>query len=95
MTPDADDPFLAWCWGRGIVLPDAQRAAFPDYVAETTGFNGQQFSLTEDERWWIFRANEVIEWLRQFATSEAPEPLDAALKCLDGLKPIPPSLTIS
>lgn len=88
------DPFIEWCWERGIVLPEAQQVAFAEYMMETTGFDGQQFSLSEDERWWIFRANEVIEWLRIFAASEAPEPLDAALKCLESLKPIPSSLSI-
>ena len=88
------DPFITWCEDRNIVLPEAQQLAFGEYMIETTGFDGQQFSLTEDERWWIFRASEVVEWLRIYAMSMTPEPLDAALKCLASLKPMPSSLTI-
>ena len=82
------DPFLVWCSDHEV----SPEESFAEYMKETTGFDGQQFSLSEVERWWIFRANEVIEWLRLFAVSEAPEPLDAALKCLESLRPIPASL---
>lgn len=74
------------------MLPEAQQAAFGQYILETTGFDGQQFSLTEDERAWITRANEIIEWLRLSALD--PRALDAAMRCLASLKPMPSSLSI-
>lgn len=88
------DPFTEWCHDKGIV-PEAQQAAFAEYILETTGFDGQQFSLTESERAWITRANEVIEWLRLVGPrGENTAALEAALRCLASLKPMPSSLSI-
>lgn len=87
-----EDPFIEWCHERGIVLPEAQQVAFTEYMIDTTGFDGQQFSLSESERAWITRANEVIEWLR--LVMDDPRALDAALRCVASLKPMPSSLSI-
>ena len=90
-----EDPFIEWCHDKDIYDPDEQQAAFGQYILETTGFDGQQFSLTEDERAWITRANEVIEWLRLVGPrAENTAALDAALRCLASLKPMPSSLSI-
>lgn len=88
------DPFIEWCHDKGIA-PEAQQAAFAEYVLETTGFDGMQFSLTEAERAWITRANEVIEWLRLVGPRGDNAPaLEAALRCVASLKPMPSSLSI-
>ena len=95
-TPDRD-PFESWCLDHDIAEA-AQASAFGLYVEETTGWTGQTFSLSEDERRWIFCANEIVEWLRVAAGTIEPsaqrEAIDAAFRCLIGLKPIPNSLTI-
>lgn len=67
---------------------------FAAWVQETTGWDGQQFSLTEDERHWIRRANEVIEWLRLYAHTGDQKFLDSALRTLNGIRPLPGSLSI-
>lgn len=92
-TPDPD-PFELWCRDKGIDEAD-QNEAFVQYLETTTGWNGQTFSLSEDERHWITRANEIVEWLRLVDLREPDGPaLRAALRCLASLKPIPGSLQI-
>lgn len=95
-TPDRD-PFELWCLDNDIDEND-RATAFGRYVEETTGWTGQTFSLSEEERHWITRANEIVEWLRVAAATLEPgahhEAIDAAFRCLTGLKPMPGSLTI-
>ena len=89
--PDAYEKRLARKRERS---EQAQQAAFGQYILETTGFDGQQFSLTEAERAWITRANEVIEWLRLVGPrGDNPHALHAALRCVASLKPMPSSLS--
>lgn len=89
---DSGDDFIAWCHFHDQ-HPD-NPASFEKYVSETTGWDGKQFSLTEDERHWIKRANETIEWLRLYQNAGQQEFLDSALRSLVGLRPLPGSLTI-
>jgi hypothetical protein len=90
------DPYEAWCVEHDMdpEIPEV----FAQYMFETTGFDGQQFSLTEDERDWIFHANEIIEWLRMAVMNNTEsghqEALGAAFRLVRQLRPIPPSLTV-
>lgn len=84
------DPFATWCHFHNQD-PDNPEA-FENYVKETTGWDGREFSLTEGERWWIMRANEVIEWLRLYSPSGEQIYLDSALRTLAGMGDIPRSL---
>lgn len=76
------------------VIDEPNPDDFERWVVETTGWDGKQFSLTEDERHWITRANETIEWLRLYAHVGDQKFLDSALRSLNGLRPIPGSLTV-
>lgn len=76
------------------LVDDSGPEDFEHWVREATGWDGKQFSLTEDERHWITRANETIEWLRLYAHVGNQEFLDSALRSLNGLRPLPGSLTI-
>lgn len=87
MLDEDPDPFSRWCQEHDRNVEDP--AAFAEWVQESTGWDGQQFSLSEDERHWIKRADEIIGWLRQFAITQREEPLLAALRCLNGLKDCP------
>lgn len=95
ITPDPD-PFESWCLDNDIDPDDPE--AFGAYIEETTGWTGQTFSLSEEERHWVIRANEIIEWLRIAAATLEPgahhEALDAAFRCLTSLRQIPGSLMI-
>lgn len=92
MTDSSGDAFATWCHYHGRDTNDPE--AFEGYMQETTGWNGQQFSLTETERFWIMRANEVVEWLRLYSPSGEQTFLDSALRTLAGMGPIPGSLRI-
>ena len=72
-------------------------AQFQNWIEDTTGWDGKTFSLSEDERFWIAGANELIEWLRLSAAEPATsqEALQAAFRCLMNLPPMPGSLTVS
>lgn len=89
---DSGDAFVTWCHFHEQ-HPDNPES-FKKYIEETTGWNGQQFSLTEAELHWIKRANEVVEWLRLYAHVGQQEFLDSALRSLNGLRPMPSSLTV-
>lgn len=82
---EPEDPFLKWCHERNYYDEEAQRAHFGEWVEETTGYDGKAFSLTEEERHWVFRAKEILDWLRIYALANQPEALEAALRCLPGL----------
>lgn len=92
MQDDSGDKFVTWCHFHDR-HPD-EPASFARYIEETTGWDGQQFSLTEAERHWIKRANEVVEWLRLYAHVGDTTFLDSALRTINGLGPMPNSLTI-
>lgn len=91
-----EDPFTRWC--REHDMDPEVPEVFAQYMFETTGFDGQQFSLSEDERNWIDHANEVIEWLRLAVAAQSQqthdEALGAAFRLVRQLRPIPSSLTV-
>lgn len=92
MEDEPSDSFIAWCNERGY-WPSERELHFAEYMEETTGWDGQQFSLSEAERHWIGKADEVLDWLRVAAAGSKPA-LEAAFRCLAELQPIPSSLKI-
>lgn len=90
MQDDSGDAFITWCHFHGQSSDNPE--AFEAYMKATTDWDGREFSLTEDERWWIMRANETIEWLRLYLPTGEQTFLDSALRTLAGMGPIPNSL---
>lgn len=88
------DPFEEYCRDNNFTSEEEISEAFATWILDTTGFDGQQFSLTEDERHWIIRANEVIEWMRTWIMTEHTDALEAAKRCVLNLKPMPGSLSV-
>lgn len=88
------DEFTKWCADNGIFDEEGRAAAFPLWVQDSMGWDGTTFSLTEAERWWIQQAHETLEWLRLYAIGGAANrpALDAAIRCLANMRPIPNSL---
>ena len=93
----APDPYEDWLQGQGINPgSEEERARFFElYVQDTTGWCGQQFSLSEDERHWITRANEIVEWASMYAASEQAEFLEPIVRLAREIRPMPKSLEIS
>lgn len=88
------DPFEDYCQSLGVHSEEDKARAFELYVYDSTGWDGQQFSLTEDERHWIIRANECLEWLRLAFAMDSPEAWSAVKTTLAQLRPIPKSLEL-
>lgn len=92
IADSSGNAFVTWCHFHGRDTTDP--TAFDAYMMDTTGWDGRQFSLTEDERHWIRRANEVVEWLRLYMVAEDQRFLDSAMRSLAGMRPMPGSLKI-
>jgi hypothetical protein len=91
-TPEPDD-FERFCESNNFTSEEERARAFPIWVADTTGWDGNNFSLTEAERHWIKNAQELIEWLSTYRLTGQPEALAAALLCLANMPPFPGSLS--
>lgn len=90
------DPFEDWLRSHSVTpINDEERSKlFGQYVADTTGWDGQQFSLSEDERAWITRANELIEWVKLFVMTGEDPYLETIKRLAAQLRPMPTSLEI-
>jgi hypothetical protein len=90
------DPFEDWLRSHAVTpISEEERAKlFNQYVEDTTGWDGQQFSLSEDERAWIIRANELIEWVRLYLMTEEEPYLETVKRLTAQLRPMPSSLNI-
>ena len=90
------DPFEDWLREHAVtpINEEERGKLFNQYVEATTGWDGQQFSLSEDERAWIIRANELIEWVRLFVMTEEEPYLDTVKRLTAQLRPMPKSLEI-
>lgn len=90
------DPFEDWLEANGCFQPPEEERArlFGQFVADTTGWDGQQFSLSEDERAWIFRANELIEWVKLYLMAPEDAYMETIKRLAGQLRPMPKSLEI-
>lgn len=88
------DPYQEWCLDRGYLTDQEKAEHFSEYMEETSGWDGKNFSLNESERHWIKRANEVVEWVKHYQLTGQQQALDAALRCLNGFPRLPGSFTI-
>jgi aminoglycoside phosphotransferase (APT) family kinase protein len=90
------DPFEDWLEAHGHITPaeDERARLFGQFVADTTGWDGQQFSLSEDERAWIFRANELIEWVKLYIMAPEDAYMESIKRLAAQLRPMPKSLEI-
>lgn len=93
---EPSDPFADWLREHEVapINEDERARLFAQYVQDTSGWDGQQFSLSEDERAWIIRANELIEWVRLYAMTEEEPYLDTVKRLVAQLRPMPSSLNI-
>lgn len=93
---EPSDPFADWLREHEVepINEDERARLFAQYVQDTSGWDGQQFSLSEDERAWIIRANELIEWVRLYVMTEEEPYLDTVKRLVAQLRPMPSSLNI-
>lgn len=92
VAAEEPDPFEVYCRDNNFTTETERAEAFATYMADTTGWDGNTFSLTEDELFWIARAYEITEWIKLYQTTGLGESLGAALRCVNSLRPIPESL---
>lgn len=91
------DPFADWLVGQGVnPQSEEERSRFFElFVADTTGWDGQQFSLSEDERHWILKCAEILAWLEVYIMSDAePVYLETLKRLVAEMRPMPSSLNI-
>lgn len=85
------DDFERYCADSNFTSVEEIAQAFATYMQDTAGWDGNTFSLTEDELTWIRRANDVMTWLQTYQLTGNQKFLDAALRSLEGTR-IPGSL---
>lgn len=90
------DPFEDWLTAHSATTINEEERGrlFAQFVADTTGWDGQQFSLSEDERAWIFRANELIEWVKLYIMAPEDAYMESIKRLAAQLRPMPKSLEI-